>query len=166
MEERFHIVLVEPRIPANTGNLIRLSANLGVSLHLIHPLGFDLEDAKLRRAGLDYSDLSDLHEHKSFDEYVCRFPDRHLVFFTSQGTTLYSELLYTDNDSLIFGSEDTGIPGGLLDRYVANTFSYLPMMPKNRSINLSNAVAIAAYEAWRQLGFYGAESRPERPYFS
>ena len=97
-----HIVLVEPKIPSNTGNLIRLAANIGVSLHLIHPLGFDLENANLRRAGLDYSDLSEVHEHKEFSDYVSKFPGRRLIFFTVKGDIKYSDIAYTDSDSLVF----------------------------------------------------------------
>ena len=166
MKNKMHIVLVEPRIPANTGNLIRLTANMGASLHLIHPLGFNLEDAKLRRAGLDYSDLSDVYEYQEFDAYVSSNPDRRLIFFSAKGNVLYSECSYTDYDSLIFGSEDTGLNNELLQKHEDAIKSYIPMMPHNRSINLSNAVAVVAFEAWRQMGFNHAEYSPRNTRFS
>ena len=166
MKNRMHIVLVEPKIPSNTGNLIRLAANIGVSLHLIHPLGFDLENANLRRAGLDYSDLSEVHEHKEFSDYVSKFPGRRLIFFTVKGNIKYSDIVYTDSDSLVFGSEDTGLRDLLLEQYKQDIKSYIPMMPNNRSINLSNAVAITSFEAWRQLRFVDSSNETENDYFS
>ncbi|MQG86068.1 MAG: tRNA (cytidine(34)-2'-O)-methyltransferase [SAR202 cluster bacterium] len=161
-----HIVLVEPKIPSNTGNLIRLAANIGVSLHLIHPLGFDLENTNLRRAGLDYSDLSEVHEHKEFSDYVNKFPGRRLIFFTVKGNIRYSDISYTNSDSLVFGSEDTGLSDLLLEQYNQDIKSYIPMMPHNRSINLSNAVAITSFEAWRQLRFVDSSNETENNYFS
>ncbi|MBN41316.1 MAG: tRNA (uridine(34)/cytosine(34)/5-carboxymethylaminomethyluridine(34)-2'-O)-methyltransferase TrmL [Chloroflexi bacterium] len=160
-----HIVLVEPKIPSNTGNLIRLAANIGVSLHLIHPLGFDLENTNLRRAGLDYSDLSEVHEHKEFSDYVNKFPGRRLIFFTVKGNIRYSDISYTNSDSLVFGSEDTGLSDLLLEQYNQDIKSYIPMMPHNRSINLSNAVAITSFEAWRQLRFVDSSNETENNYF-
>ena len=159
MKNRMHIVLVEPKIPSNTGNLIRLAANIGV-------LGFDLENANLRRAGLDYSDLSEVHEHKEFSDYVSKFPGRRLIFFTVKGNIKYSDIAYTDSDSLVFGSEDTGLSDLLLEQYKQDIKSYIPMMPNNRSINLSNAVAITSFEAWRQLRFSNSRNQAERDYFS
>ncbi len=166
MKNRMHIVLVEPKIPSNTGNLIRLAANIGVSLHLIHPLGFDLENTNLRRAGLDYSDLSEVHEHKEFSDYVNKFPGRRLIFFTVKGNIRYSDISYTNSDSLVFGSEDTGLSDLLLEQYNQDIKSYIPMMPHNRSINLSNAVAITSFEAWRQLRFVDSSNETENNYFS
>ena len=143
-----------------------MAANIGVSLHLIHPLGFDLENANLRRAGLDYSDLSEVHEHKEFSDYVSKFPGRRLIFFTVKGDIKYSDIAYTDSDSLVFGSEDTGLSDLLLEQYKQDIKSYIPMMPNNRSINLSNAVAITSFEAWRQLRFSNSRNQAESDYFS
>ena len=143
-----------------------MAANIGVSLHLIHPLGFDLENTNLRRAGLDYSDLSEVHEHKEFSDYVNKFPGRRLIFFTVKGNIRYSDIAYTDSDSLVFGSEDTGLSDLLLEQYKQDIKSYIPMMPNNRSINLSNAVAITSFEAWRQLRFVDSSNETENNYFS
>jgi tRNA (cytidine/uridine-2'-O-)-methyltransferase len=157
-KQQFHIVLVEPLIPSNTGNLIRLAANIGAMLHLIHPLGFNLEDKNLRRAGLDYTDLADLQEHGSFQSYIDLYQERRLIFFTTRGQVQYNQINYSYNDSLIFGSEDSGLDPKLILQFPNGTTSFIPMQPHNRSMNLSNSVAVVAYEAWKQLGFDGQDS--------
>ena len=152
----FHLVLFEPEIPPNTGNIIRLCANTGCSLHLIEPLGFTLEAAQLRRAGLDYADLADVRVHASLAE--CRAvlgPARWFVVETG-GARTYDAASYAPGDALLFGPETRGLPAGVLALFPAQQRVSIPMRAGNRSLNLSNAVALVAYEAWRQQGFPGA----------
>lgn len=143
----------QPRIPPNTGNAIRLAAATGCALHLIRPLGFDLSEPKLRRAGLDYHDLASVTVHESLPAaWAALDPDR-VFAFTVHASTRYTEVAYRSGDVLLFGPEPTGLPDEVLaDPHVTDRLR-IPMLPARRSLNLSNAVAIAAYEAWRQLGF-------------
>jgi tRNA (cytidine/uridine-2'-O-)-methyltransferase len=147
----FDIVLVEPEIPPNTGNVIRLAANTGCRLHLVEPLGFSMDDRQLKRAGLDYHELASVQLHRGWKECLSMLPGRRLFAFTTKANRLYTEIKYAPNDVLVFGAETQGLPHALLDE-VPNQLR-LPMRPGNRSINLSNAVAVVVFEAWRQLGF-------------
>jgi tRNA (cytidine/uridine-2'-O-)-methyltransferase len=152
----FHVVLFEPEIPPNTGNIIRLCANSGSKLHLIHPLGFVLDDKRLRRAGLDYHEWADVREYaslKAFEESV--LPLR-IFACTTRAQRSYTEVDYLPGDALLFGPETRGLPQGLLDRLSKDQRLRIPMLPNSRSLNLSNAVALFVYEAWRQQGFIGA----------
>ena len=148
-----HIVLYEPEIPPNTGNIIRLCANTGAQLHLIHPLGFELDDAKLLRAGLDYHEWADVHEHDSLDAFIDSINPEKMYAVSTRGKTLYSEVDYPDNVALLFGPETRGSPQSLLDELPDSDILRLPMLPDSRSLNLSNAAAIFVYEAWRQNNF-------------
>jgi len=152
----FNIVLYQPEIPPNTGNIIRLCANSGSRLHLVHPLGFQLEDRQLRRAGLDYHDLACLQEHADLESFLAGHPSQRLFACSTRGTRCYSEMDYRPGDSLLFGPETRGLPQALLDRLPEEQKIRIPMCAGNRSLNLSNAVAIILYEAWRQQGFHGA----------
>ena len=147
------IVLVQPEIPPNTGNVIRLAANTGARLHLVRPLGFSLDDKQLKRAGLDYHEYATMRVHGSWADFRKAMAGRRMYAFTTVGTRLYTDVRYADDDILLFGSEATGLPPVILDEFPADRRLRLPMRPGNRSINLSNAVAVAVFEAWRQLGF-------------
>ncbi|MDO8845506.1 tRNA (uridine(34)/cytosine(34)/5-carboxymethylaminomethyluridine(34)-2'-O)-methyltransferase TrmL [Methylicorpusculum sp.] len=156
----FDIVLYEPEIPANTGNIIRLCANAGAHLHLIKPLGFKLEDKKLRRAGLDYHEWVDMKVHDSLDAYLAaNKPDR-LFALTTKGKKVFSDIGFAAGDAFLFGPETRGLPNALLAAMPADHLLCLPMKPESRSMNLSNTVAIMLYEAWRQTGFDGASLKP------
>ncbi len=157
-----HIVLVHPEIPPNTGNVIRLCANTGTTLHLVEPLGFRLDDAQLRRAGLDYHEYVDINVHPSWSETQQWLDGRRSFAFTSRGTHRHDEVRYEPGDALVFGCESVGLAEGVLDWFGAERTVRLPMFPSNRSINLSNSVAVAVYEAWRQQGFPGAIETPGR----
>ena len=149
----FHIVLFEPQIPQNTGNIIRLCANTGAHLHLIHPLGFQLQDKKLRRSGLDYHEYAKIETHESFDDFVKHNHPHQIYAIETCGKTNYTETNFSPNDALLFGSETRGLPNELLDQLPEKHILHIPMHPKTRSLNLSNSVAIVVYEAWRQNGF-------------
>jgi tRNA (cytidine/uridine-2'-O-)-methyltransferase len=149
------VVLLEPRIPPNTGNIIRLCANTGARLHLVEPLGFDLDSAKLRRAGLDYHELAVLNVHPSLQAARDALPGRWLAF-TAHGRTRFDAIRYRNDDVLLFGPEPTGLPAHVLADFRGEQLLRLPMRAGNRSLNLSNAVAVAVYQAWGQLGFPGA----------
>ena len=154
----FNIVLYEPEIPSNTGNLIRLCANTGSKLHLIKPLGFSLENRKLRRAGLDYRDLISVQVHDSFAS--CRKSiegDGQLVTFSTHHSRVFSEFQYQPTDILLFGSETSGLPQDLLEATDDTARLTIPMLSESRSLNLSNAVSIVVYEAWRQVQYTGAQ---------
>jgi len=148
-----HIVLYEPEIPPNTGNIIRLCANTGAQLHLIHPLGFELDDAKLLRAGLDYHEWADVLEHESLNTFTVSIKPEKMYAVSTRGKILYSEVEYPDNVALLFGSETRGLPQSLLDELPDSDILRLPMLPASRSLNLSNAAAIFVYEAWKQNNF-------------
>ena len=148
-----HVVLHQPEIPPNTGNVIRLCANTGARLHLIEPLGFELDDAKLRRAGLDYHEFMQLMVHASLEAFVATVKPSRLFALSTRGTVRYDTVAYAEGDALMFGSETRGLPQGVLDAIPPPHRLCLPMRPGNRSLNLSNAVAIAVFEAWRQSGF-------------
>ncbi len=150
-----HVVLFEPEIPPNTGNVIRLCANTGAALHLIEPLGFALEDRLLRRAGLDYHEWVTLSVHPTFAAFVSAVRPERILAFSTRGTRLYSDVQYQRGDALVFGPETRGLPAELLLAQPPEHRLRLPMRPENRSLNLSNAVAVAVYEAWRQQGFAG-----------
>ncbi|AZU00841.1 tRNA (cytidine(34)-2'-O)-methyltransferase [Brevibacterium linens] len=150
------IVFHTPEIPGNTGNAIRLAAVTGAHLHLVEPLGFDLSDAKLRRAGLDYHDLAHVTVHPSIDELWSRLGERRVIAFSTQTDNSFAEVEYQDGDVLLFGRESTGLPDEVVtDDHVDMTVR-IPMLPARRSLNLANSASIAIYEAWRQHGYTGA----------
>ena len=152
------IVLYQPEIPPNTGNIIRLCANTGFKLHLIEPLGFDVDDKKLRRAGLDYLEFQTLQIHPSWQAYLGLVKPNNVYGLSTKGTRCYSSVTYRLGDSLLFGPEPRGLPDSIREDLGAQNVLRLPMQPNSRSINLSNAVSIVTYEAWRQLGFAGSEN--------
>jgi tRNA (cytidine/uridine-2'-O-)-methyltransferase len=152
----FDIVLFQPEIPPNTGNVIRLCANTGARLHLVEPLGFNFEDRQLERAGLDYRDLADVAIHANWDACVAHLGDGHRYFaFSARGTTRYTSVAFAAGDVLVFGPESTGLTDAMLTSFPEAQRLRLPMQPARRSLNLSNTVAIVIYEAWRQVGFPG-----------
>ena len=151
-----HIVYYEPRIAGNTGSAIRLAAVTGARLHLVEPLGFDLEESKLRRAGLDYHDLAVLSVHPTFDAAMDALPGRRVFAFEVGAPTSYADVEYQHGDVLLFGPEPTGLPPEVLSHPRITARVVLPMLAGRRSLNLPNAASIATYEAWRQLGFPGA----------
>lgn len=150
-----HVVLYQPEIPPNTGNIIRLCANSGARLHLIHPLGFELSDARVKRAGLDYREMANVHEYTDFTSCMQAINPARLFAVSTRGRQNYAEVAYRENDALMFGPETRGLPQALLDALPAGQVLRIPMCPDNRSLNLSNAVAVLVYEAWRQLQFAG-----------
>lgn len=151
-----HVVLYQPEIPPNTGNVIRLCANSGAYLHLIAPLGFDLDHAKLRRAGLDYHEFTRLRVHDDLAAFVADVAPGRLFALSTRGRVRYDTVAYADGDALLFGPETRGLPDDVLDGIEPAHRLRLPMRPDNRSLNLSNAVAVVVFEAWRQMGFAGA----------
>jgi tRNA (cytidine/uridine-2'-O-)-methyltransferase len=152
----FKIVLYQPEIPPNTGNIIRLCANSGSSLHLVHPLGFRLDEKSLRRAGMDYAELADIHEYKDIDALLEQLHGSRVFACSTRGRRDYSGVAYRPGDALLFGPETRGLPQELLDSMPEERLIRIPMCPDNRSLNLSNSVAVVLYEAWRQQGFAGA----------
>lgn len=153
----FNVVLVEPEIPPNTGNIIRLCANAGVQLHLIEPLGFPLEDSKLKRAGLDYHEYAKMKVHKNWEAFIAseRPPADRLFAMTTHGSSIFSQLAFRPGDYFVFGAETRGLAKELRESFPPQQRIRLPMRPDNRSLNLSNTVAIVVYEAWRQNDFAG-----------
>lgn len=153
----FHVVLIEPEIPPNTGNVIRLCANTGAQLHLIEPLGFPLDDARMRRAGLDYHEYANMQVHKDWAGFLeSAKPNPARMFaFTTHGSGLFSAQRFLPGDVFVFGSETKGLDPTLRQSFPETQRIRLPMRPDNRSLNLSNAVAITVFEAWRQNGFEG-----------
>jgi len=149
----FHIVLYEPEIPPNTGNIIRLCANTGAKLHLIHPLGFSLFEKDLKRAGLDYHDLTHVIEHENYPAFLEKFAHQRLFACTTKGKKNYAHLQYKKNDAFIFGPETRGLPHPILNTFKTENQIRIPMHPESRSLNLSNSVAVILYEAWRQMNF-------------
>lgn len=158
----FHIVLVEPEIPPNTGNVIRLAANTGCTLHLIEPLGFSMEDRYMRRAGLDYHEYAELRRHANWDAFLTQEqPARDRMFaLTTRGSRPAFELSFQAGDWLVFGAETRGLAPELREQFPLAQRLRLPMRPDQRSLNLSNAVAVTVFEAWRQNGFGGAQAAP------
>jgi tRNA (cytidine/uridine-2'-O-)-methyltransferase len=152
----FNVILFQPEIPPNTGNIIRLCANTGAQLHLIRPLGFELDDKQLRRAGLDYHEYANVRVHDDLTACLQTLPDVRLFAFTTKGTQAYHEVCYQIGDALLFGPESRGLPADILESLPPEQRLRLPMLPNNRSLNLSNTVAVAVFEAWRQCGFTGA----------
>ena len=153
----FDVVLHRPEIPPNTGNVIRLCANAGARLHLVEPLGFSLDDKQLRRAGLDYHEFATLVVHRDWETCMRTFESRRLFAFSTRGQALYSSVRYERGDVFVFGGETAGLPQELLETFAPERRLRLPMRPGNRSLNLSNAVAVVVYEAWRQNGFAGSD---------
>lgn len=153
------IVLFEPEIPANTGNIIRLCANTGAQLHLIQPLGFELDDKRLRRAGLDYHEWVSVKQYAALDDYIEHSRPNRLFALTTKGSQSYGNTKFEAGDALLFGPESRGLPADFLARHPDALKLYLPMRQESRSLNLSNTVAIVLYEAWKQLGFPGAHCR-------
>ncbi len=152
----FNIVLVEPEIPPNTGNVIRLCANAGARLHLIHPLGFEMDDRRLRRAGLDYREWARVEEHADFDAFLQAVKPPRLFACSTRGRRYHHEMSYQPDDALVFGAETRGLSQALLARFPVENILRVPMIPESRSLNLSNAVSVVLYEAWRQHGFSGS----------
>ncbi|WP_019932933.1 tRNA (cytidine(34)-2'-O)-methyltransferase [Nocardia sp. BMG111209] len=150
-----HLVFFEPRIPPNTGNAIRLVAGTGCELHLIEPLGFDLSEPKLRRAGLDYHDLASVRVHRDLAAAWAAITPERVFAFTARATRRYTDIEYRRGDVLLFGPEPTGLPDEVIADPLVTDGVRIPMLPGRRSMNLSNAAAVAVYEAWRQLGFPG-----------
>jgi tRNA (cytidine/uridine-2'-O-)-methyltransferase len=150
------IVLVHPEIPPNTGNVIRLAANSGARLHLVEPLGFSMDDRQLKRAGLDYRELATVRVHPSWSACRASLAHQRLFAFAPRAATRFDEVRYREEDVLVFGREADGLPPEVLAEFAPEARLRLPMRPGNRSLNLSNAVAVAVFEAWRQLGYRGA----------
>ena len=150
------VVLYAPEIPPNAGNVIRLAANTGVHLHLVEPLGFSMEDRQLRRAGLDYHEMANVRVHRDWEACRAALDARRLFAVSTRGTVSYAEPRYAAGDAFVFGPETRGLPQAVLAAFPPERRLRLPMRPGNRSLNLSNAVAVVVFEAWRQLGFPGA----------
>ena len=151
----FDLLLYQPEIPPNTGNVIRLCANTGARLHLVRPLGFELDDRHLRRAGLDYHEYADLQAHASLEDALATIAPPRLFALSTRNSLRYDQPRYAPGDAFLFGPETRGLPDAVLARIPGDRRLRLPMRPDNRSLNLSNAVAVVAFEAWRQLGFQG-----------
>ena len=148
-----HIVLFEPEIPPNTGNIMRLAANSGCRLHLIEPLGFELDDKQLRRAGLDYREWAHTLRHGDYQEFINSFEFNNLYAFSSRAEKIYSDAAFSPDDALLFGPESRGLPTEILESLSGDNKLRIPMVTTSRSLNLSNTVSIAVYEAWRQQGY-------------
>lgn len=152
-----HLVLHQPEIPPNTGNVIRLAANTGMTLHLIRPLGFELDDTRMKRAGLDYHEFSKVQVHENFEAFCETVQPNRIWVFSTHAKRFYHEVSYAEGDALLFGSETRGLPQALRESFDPEQLVRIPMQACSRSLNLSNSVAIAAYEAWRQLGFFSVK---------
>lgn len=151
----FSLILYQPEIPPNTGNIIRLAANTGTGLHLIQPLGFELDEPRLRRAGLDYREFADVETHRSLDDCLRRLGAPRIFALSTRGKTTYSEPSFEPGDAFLFGPETRGLPAEILESLPDVQRLRIPMLPSSRSLNLSNAAAVVVYEAWRQQGFAG-----------
>jgi len=151
----FHIVLFEPEIPPNTGNIIRLCANTGAQLHLVKPLGFTLEDKQLKRAGLDYHEFATLKVYENWTECKAALAGKRLFALTTKGSTRHTEIAFQPEDVFVFGPETRGLPEEIRNEFAPEYRLRLPMLPDSRSLNLSNSAAVLVYEAWRQNGFAG-----------
>jgi len=149
------LILYQPEIPPNTGNIIRLCANTGTRLHLIHPLGFLLTGKDLKRASLDYDSLVEISEHSSFDDFLSKTSSERIIAFSTSGKTPYTEIKFDQGDALLFGPETRGLPKKILERRGCKDIARVPMKTNSRSLNLSNTVSVVVYEAMRQLGFPG-----------
>jgi len=152
----FHVILYQPEIPPNTGNVIRLCANTGCQLHLIEPLGFRIDDASVRRAGLDYREMAAVHSYPDLETCLRQLQPARLLIVETGGVDCYSRQQYQPGDALLFGRETSGLPQSVLDALPDALHVSIPMRPGNRSLNLSNAVAVVVFEAWRQQGFAGS----------
>ena len=152
----FDLILYQPEIPPNTGNIIRLCANTGTRLHLVEPLGFSMEDRQLRRAGLDYHELANVTVHPDWETCAAALASRRVLAFTTRGETRLDAIAFRADDVLVFGAETSGLPEAFLRDIAAAHRVRLPMVPGNRSLNLSNAVAVVVFEAWRQQGYAGS----------
>ncbi|MGL1958227.1 MAG: tRNA (uridine(34)/cytosine(34)/5-carboxymethylaminomethyluridine(34)-2'-O)-methyltransferase TrmL [Colwellia sp.] len=150
------VVLFQPQIPPNTGNIIRLCANSGFRLHLIEPLGFDLEDKKLRRAGLDYHEFAAIKRHENFNEFIKHEQPVRVLAITTKTNNFYGDITFKQGDYLLFGSETAGLPEDVRCQIPDENKLRIPMLKESRSMNLSNATAVIVYDAWRQLGFTNA----------
>jgi tRNA (cytidine/uridine-2'-O-)-methyltransferase len=153
----FHIVLYQPEIPPNTGNIIRLCANTGSHLHVVHPLGFELDDKRLRRAGLDYHEFASVLQHQNLNDCLASLPNQRVFALSTRGRQRYDQVSYQAGDIFLFGPETRGLPQEVLDSLPAEQRLRLPMLNGQRSLNLSNTAAIMLYEAWRQMGFPEAQ---------
>ena len=153
----FDVVLYQPEIPGNTGNIIRLCANTGVTLHLVKPLGFTMTDKQMKRAGLDYHEYANIQIHESWEICSETFRDRRCFAMTTKGSTRYTDIEFSAGDVFIFGPETRGLPPEILAQFSPERRLRLPMQPNSRSLNLSNSVAVLAFEAWRQVGFRGGK---------
>lgn len=151
-----HVVLFEPEIPPNTGNIIRLAANTGCQLHLIEPLGFKLDEKSVNRAGLDYREAQDLRLHKSWESFLDDEKPTRIFALSTKGTRCHSDAQFQSGDYLLFGPETRGLPAAIRESLPADQVLRIPMVANSRSMNLSNAVAVMVYEAWRQLGYAGS----------
>jgi tRNA (cytidine/uridine-2'-O-)-methyltransferase len=154
----FEVVLFQPEIPPNTGNVIRLCANAGARLHLVEPLGFSMDDRQLKRAGLDYHELATVTVHRDWRECVASLGARRMFAFATRAAISYHTVAFAPGDVFVFGPEAAGLPDEILGRFPSDRTLKLPMRPGNRSLNLSNAVAVVVFEAWRQQGFAGVAS--------
>ena len=153
--DMFSLILYQPEIPPNTGNIIRLSANTGTRLHLVEPLGFDLDEPRLKRAGLDYREFAEVSVHRSLDACLAAIGERRVFAMSTRGSTPYASVDYKPGDAFLFGPETRGLPQDLLDSYPQDRRVRLPMRAGSRSLNLANSAAVVIYEAWRQCGFEG-----------
>jgi len=151
----FNVILYEPEIPPNTGNIIRLCANTGAKLHLIEPLGFEMDEPRLKRAGLDYREFAEVEVHKNLQDCIASLGSPRLFALSTRGRTTYSSATFRDGDAFMFGPETRGLPDEVLESLPAEQRLRLPMQSHSRSLNLSNAAAVVVYEAWRQSGFTG-----------
>lgn len=151
----FDVILYQPEIPPNTGNIIRLCANTGANLHVVRPLGFELDDRQLRRAGLDYHEFAAIRAHDSLAECLAELGAARVFGVSTRGRTCYDAVAYQPGDAFLFGPETRGLPQSVLDDLPPERVLRIPMRPENRSLNLSNSVAVLLYEAWRQQGFSG-----------
>tara|TARA_Y100001949_G_C15831954_1_gene262405 strand:- start:213 stop:677 length:465 start_codon:yes stop_codon:yes gene_type:complete len=151
-----NIVLVNPEIPPNTGNIIRLCANTGYYLHLIKPIGFDLKDKQLKRAGLDYHDIAKVKIHDNLNEFIKTINPKRILATTSKVSKSYTTIKFNKNDAILFGSESNGLSEDIINKIQKENVFNIPMKPNNRSLNLSNAVSIIVYESWRQHNFEGS----------
>ena len=152
----FDVVLYQPEIPPNTGNVIRLCANAGARLHLVEPLGFSMEDRQLKRAGLDYHEYVGVQVHRDWEACAAALAGKRLFAASTRGGVSYASVAFSPEDAFVFGPETAGLPASMLQRFAAERVLRVPMRPGNRSLNLSNAVAVVVYEAWRQQGFPGS----------